>query len=166
MFNADRQLKFPFTGPVTEDVGWPWKAFAASILAFFPMLWFGIRFSRFKLTGRLFFMALIQLACGLIVWSATLPFNFYLGPFDWAMLILLFPAQIAILGILLINGFEFTEVLWRRSWVRYAGMALGILLLGIALFLAWLLGTASGLRFALARAQGFTANALTVAHGW
>ena len=60
MFNADRQLKFPFTGPVTEDVGWPWKAFAASLLAFFPMLWFGIRFGRFKLMGRLFFMALIS----------------------------------------------------------------------------------------------------------
>jgi cellulose synthase/poly-beta-1,6-N-acetylglucosamine synthase-like glycosyltransferase len=38
------------------------------------------------------------------------------------MLVLLFPAQIAILAILLINGFEFTEVLWRRSWVRHAGM--------------------------------------------
>jgi len=122
MFNADRQLKFPFTGPVTEDVSWPWKALAASLLAFAPMVWFGSRFRRFKLTGRLFFMGLVQLACGLIVWSATLPFNFYLSPFDWAMLILLFPAQVAILGILLINGFEFTEVLWRRSWIRHAGM--------------------------------------------
>jgi exo-beta-1,3-glucanase (GH17 family)/glycosyltransferase involved in cell wall biosynthesis len=122
MFNADRQLKFPFTGPVTEDVKWPWKALAASAIAFIPMLWFGIAFRRFKLAGLLFMMALIQLACGLIVWSATLPFNFYLGPFDWAMLILLFPAQVAILGILLINGFEFTEVLWRRKWIRHAGM--------------------------------------------
>jgi len=122
MFNADRQLKFPFKGPVTEDTSWPWKAFAASLLAFFPMVWFGSRFRRFKLMGRLFFMALLQLACGLIVWSATLPFNFYLSPFDWAMLILLFPAQIAILAILLINGFEFTEVLWRRDWIRHAGM--------------------------------------------
>ena len=122
MFNADRQLKFPFKGPVTEDTSWPWKAFAASVLAFFPMVWFGSRFRRFKLMGRLFFMALLQLACGLIVWSATLPFNFYLSPFDWAMLILLFPAQIAILAILLINGFEFTEVLWRREWIRHAGM--------------------------------------------
>jgi exo-beta-1,3-glucanase (GH17 family) len=24
MFNADRQMKFPLTGPVTEDPGWPW----------------------------------------------------------------------------------------------------------------------------------------------
>ncbi len=122
VFNADRQLKFPFTGPVTEDVAWPWKALAASLLALVPMIWFARRYSRFKLTGRFFFCALIQLACGLIVWSATLPFNFYLSWIDWTMLVLLFPAQIAILGILLINGFEFTEVLWSRGWVRHAGM--------------------------------------------
>jgi cellulose synthase/poly-beta-1,6-N-acetylglucosamine synthase-like glycosyltransferase/exo-beta-1,3-glucanase (GH17 family) len=120
VFNADRQLKFPFTGPVTEDTGWPWKALAASLLALLPMIWFGVRFSRFKLIGRLFFDVLIQLACGLIVWSVTLPFNFYLSWVDWSMLVLLFPAQVAILAILLINGFEFTEVLWRRRWVRHA----------------------------------------------
>ena len=122
LFNADRQQKFPFTGPVTEDTAWPWKALAASLLALWPMVWFARRYARFKLTGRLFFCLLIQLACGLIVWSATLPFNFYLSWVDWTMLVLLFPAQIAILAILLINGFEFTEVLWRRGWVRHAGM--------------------------------------------
>jgi exo-beta-1,3-glucanase (GH17 family)/glycosyltransferase involved in cell wall biosynthesis len=122
MFNADRQLKFPFTGPVTEDTGWPWKALAASLLALLPMIWFARHYSRFKLMGRFFFCALIQLACGLITWSATLPFNFYLSWIDWTMLVLLFPAQIAILAILLINGFEFTEVLWRRGWVRHAGL--------------------------------------------
>lgn len=122
MFNADRQPKFPFTGPVTEDTAWPWKALGASLLALIPMIWFARRYSRFKLTGRLFFCALIQLACGLVTWSATLPFNFYLSWIDWTMLVLLFPAQIAILAILLINGFEFTEVLWRRGWVRHAGL--------------------------------------------
>ncbi|MDE2156259.1 MAG: glycosyltransferase [Xanthomonadaceae bacterium] len=122
MFNADRQLKFPFTGPVTEDTGWPWKALAASLLALLPMIFFARRFSRFRLVGRLFFCMLIQLACGLIVWAATLPFNFYLSWIDWTMLTLLFPAQIAILAILLINGFEFTEVLWRPAWLRHAGM--------------------------------------------
>ncbi len=122
MFNADRQMKFPFTGPVVEDTSWPAKALAASLLALIPMVWFGRHFSRFKLMGRFFYAALIQLACGLIVWSATLPFNFYLSWVDWTMLTLLFPAQIAILAILLINGFEFTEVLWQRDWIRHAGM--------------------------------------------
>jgi len=92
------------------------------LLALIPMVWFARRYSRFKLMGRFFFCALIQLACGLITWSATLPFNFYLSWIDWTMLVLLFPAQIAILAILLINGFEFTEVLWRRSWVREGGL--------------------------------------------
>jgi cellulose synthase/poly-beta-1,6-N-acetylglucosamine synthase-like glycosyltransferase len=34
------------------------------------------------------------------------------------MLVLLFPAQLAIILILLINGFEFTEVIWRPRWLR------------------------------------------------
>ncbi|HET8764518.1 MAG TPA: glycosyltransferase family 2 protein [Rhodanobacter sp.] len=122
MFNADRQLKFPLTGPVTEDTSWPWKALAASLLALLPMIWFALRFERFKLTGRLFFCALIQFSAAILVWSATLPFQFYLSWVDWTMLLLLFPAQIAIIAILLINGFEFTEVLWRRKWMREAGM--------------------------------------------
>jgi translocation and assembly module TamB len=42
------------------------------------------------------------------------------------------------------------------------GIALGVVLLVVALGTWWLVGTASGLRFALARAEGFTDNALTV----
>jgi cellulose synthase/poly-beta-1,6-N-acetylglucosamine synthase-like glycosyltransferase len=50
------------------------------------------------------------------------PFQFYLDVVDWGMLIVLFPAQLAILAILLINGFEFVEVLWRRKWLRHFGL--------------------------------------------
>jgi exo-beta-1,3-glucanase (GH17 family)/cellulose synthase/poly-beta-1,6-N-acetylglucosamine synthase-like glycosyltransferase len=122
VFNADRQLKFPMTGPVLEDPTWPWKALASGLLALLPMIWFAWRFARFKLTGRFVYLALIQLAAGLIVWSVTVPFQFYLDVVDWSMLIVLFPAQLAILAILLINGFEFVEVLWRRKWVRQFGL--------------------------------------------
>ncbi len=122
VFGSDRRLKFPFEGPVLEDVNWPWKATAAAALAFLPMLWFAFAFARYKLIGRFVFLALIQLAAALIVWSATVPFFFYLDVVDWAMLILLFPAQLAILAVLLINGFEFTEVLWRGKWLRHFGL--------------------------------------------
>ncbi|HET9836019.1 MAG TPA: glycosyltransferase family 2 protein [Rhodanobacteraceae bacterium] len=122
MFGADRKLKFPLTGPVLEDVNWPWKATASAALAFLPMLWFAFVFTRFRLTGRFVFLALIQLAAALVVWSATVPFFFYLDVVDWGMLVLLFPAQLAILAILLINGFEFTEVLWRKRWLRHFGL--------------------------------------------
>ncbi|URL57574.1 translocation/assembly module TamB domain-containing protein [Luteibacter flocculans] len=53
------------------------------------------------------------------------------------------------------------------KWLIRVGMGLGVLLVVVALGVWWLVGTASGLRFALARAQAFTNGALTVqeAHG-
>ncbi|HEX5354185.1 MAG TPA: glycosyltransferase [Rhodanobacteraceae bacterium] len=122
VFNADRKLKFAAAAPVLEDPTWPWKALASGLLALLPMLWFAWRFARFKLAGRFVFLALIQLAAGLIVWSVTVPFQFYLSVVDWGMLIVLFPAQLAILAILLINGFEFVEVLWHKKWLRHFGL--------------------------------------------
>ena len=118
IFGADRNPKFSTVGPVIEDPAWAKKALAASLVAFLPMCWFAWQFTRFKLAGRLFFLGLLQLSAGLLVWSSTVPYAFYLDPVDWAMLIVLMPAQLAIIGILLINGFEFTEVLWRRYWLR------------------------------------------------
>jgi exo-beta-1,3-glucanase (GH17 family)/glycosyltransferase involved in cell wall biosynthesis len=118
MFNANRELKFSFTGTVIEDPIWPWKAGIASALALIPMFWFARYFIRFRAMGIAFFLTLIQLSASILVWMATLPYDFYLDPFDWAMLVLLFPAQLAIILILLINGFEFTEVLWHPKWLR------------------------------------------------
>ena len=118
MFGADREAKFSLTGTVIEDPSWPWKAAVACLLALLPMFWFARHFIRFKWPGLLFFCALIQLSMSLLVWSATLPYAFYLDAFDWIMLTILAPAQAAIVLILLINGFEFTEVLWRKRWMR------------------------------------------------
>jgi len=50
----------------------------------------------------------------------------------------------------------------RRHWLRWALLSLLGLLLLVLFFIGWLLGTASGLRFALARAEAFTHGALTV----
>lgn len=122
IFGADRLPKFKMIGPVIEDSNWPWKAFAASALAFLPMLWFAWQFARFRTAGKLFMLALIQLSAGVLVWSITVPYTFYLDPVDWAMLIVLLPAQLAIIGILLINAFEFTEVIWLRTWLRKFGL--------------------------------------------
>ena len=119
MFGADRAPKFSLTGPVVEDPTWPWKAGLACLLALLPMFWFARHFMRFKAAGLMFYCVLIQLSVSLLVWSATLPYAFYLDPFDWTMLTILAPAQVAIIAILLINGFEFTEVLWRGKWLRH-----------------------------------------------
>ena len=122
MFGAHRQHEFALAGRLVGDPRWPWKAAVACLLALLPMFWFARHFIRFKTVGLLFFCTLIQLSASLLVWSATLPYAFYLDPFDWAMLLVLAPAQIAIIMILLINAFEFTEVLWRRRWLREFGL--------------------------------------------
>jgi exo-beta-1,3-glucanase (GH17 family) len=119
MFNAAREPKFALTGKVVEDPSWPIKAIAACLLAFLPMFWFARHFMRFYVTGILFFLGLIQLSASVVVWSVSVPLAFYLSPLDWIMFLLLVPAQIAIILILLINGFEFTEVLWRPRWLRH-----------------------------------------------
>lgn len=118
MFDAAREIKFPLAGPVEEDPSWEAKAIAATLLAFVPMLWFAFRFRRYELWGRMFFAGLIQAGLALLVWSFTLPMEFYLEPFDWAMLLLLVPAQVAILAIVWIHGFEFVDALAQRSWRR------------------------------------------------
>ena len=48
------------------------------------------------------------------------------------------------------------------KWLIRIGAALAVLLVAVMLGVWWLVGSASGLRFALARAQAFTDNALTV----
>lgn len=48
------------------------------------------------------------------------------------------------------------------KWLIRIGAALAVLLVVVMLGVWWLVGSASGLRFALARAQAFTDNALTV----
>ena len=119
IFNADRQPKFTFDGPLVPDPGWPRKATVASLLALLPIIAFGIAFARFRLAGRLFFGVVIQAAVTLVVWIVTLPFEFYLNTLDWSMLVLLLPALAAMVMILLANAFEFTEVVWQRRWQRH-----------------------------------------------
>lgn len=118
MFDAERQPKFPLIGPVEEDPAWMTKALVSSALALLPLIFVMWRFSRLRLWGRLFFAALVQAGIAVTVWSFTLPFEFYLDPIDWTMLVVLVPAQFAIVGILLINGFEFVEALAQRDWRR------------------------------------------------
>jgi glycosyltransferase involved in cell wall biosynthesis len=118
LFNADRTEKFPLAGPVVADKIWPGKALAASLLAAPLIFLFALYFRRFRFSGKLFYGALIQASTTLVVWLIGLPFEFYLDTLDWSMFVLLMPALLAMIAVLLANAFEFTEVMWRRHWLR------------------------------------------------
>lgn len=118
VFDAYREEKYPLQGSVEGDPLWREKAIGASLLALLPMIWFATAFRRFRFAGKVFFCGLIQAAVTLAVWLIGVPFQFYLSPVDWAMLGLLIPALIGMMLILLTNGFEFTEAIWARKWLR------------------------------------------------
>lgn len=118
MFDAYREMKYPLDGPIVADTHWKNKALLASALALLPMLAFAGAFRRLRLSGRIFFCALIQVCLTLFVWLAALPFEFYLKPVDWLMYALLMPALLFMMATLLVGGFELVEVLWARNWLR------------------------------------------------
>lgn len=121
-FDAYRKQKFALTGAMREDDDWLPKALITVAISLLPMLWFAHHFAHFRLFGRCVFLGLIQLSASLLVWLLSVPFNYYLGPVDWLMQALIVPAELAILSILLISGFEFVEVMWRRRWRREFGL--------------------------------------------
>jgi exo-beta-1,3-glucanase (GH17 family)/cellulose synthase/poly-beta-1,6-N-acetylglucosamine synthase-like glycosyltransferase len=118
VFHADRTQKFPLAGPVDADPQWRTKAVASALLAAPFILWFAWAFRRLRITGLIAFGALVQASVAALVWLATIPLEFYLGPLDWAAYAVLLPGAVAMLAVLLANGFEFVEVLWHRRWRR------------------------------------------------
>jgi cellulose synthase/poly-beta-1,6-N-acetylglucosamine synthase-like glycosyltransferase len=116
--HADRTPKFALEGPVEPDARWRDKALASSLIAAPLMLWFALAFRRLRATGRIVYCVLIQGAVAALVWLATIPLEFYLRPADWAGVAIMVPAAAAMLAVLLANGFEFVEVLWRHAWRR------------------------------------------------
>lgn len=118
VWNAEREPKFPMEGAVVEDASWDRQALIAALVALLPMLLFAWRFNDLHLKGKLFFATLIQVSASLLVWTIFIPTHLYLTNTGLVMLGILLPAQLGLLMVALINGFEFTEVLWKRDWKR------------------------------------------------
>jgi exo-beta-1,3-glucanase (GH17 family)/cellulose synthase/poly-beta-1,6-N-acetylglucosamine synthase-like glycosyltransferase len=118
LYTVDRQQKYPMTGEIIDDPNWLPKALAASLLVLGPMLWFAGRRQDVRVGGRLFFATLLQLAGAVLVWCALLPVAEALSGASllvWAMLL---PAQLMLVAVVLINGFEMAEMLWQSRMHR------------------------------------------------
>lgn len=119
LFDVERNPKFAMQGPVVENPLWSWEAGLAALLALAPIALFLLNWQNLRLRGQLFFAALLQAVMSILAWNLFLPATVDLTPiatFVWGLLL---PAQIALLLVLLINGLEFSEMLWTRQWRRY-----------------------------------------------
>lgn len=119
IYNVDRQEKFPMVGEITEVKVWQIQAVIATMLGVLPIILFLAYWRHIRMRGLLFFAVLLQVTASLLTWMVFLPWITdltYASQLTWAVLL---PAQIALLVVVLINGFELTEMLWTKQWRRY-----------------------------------------------
>jgi exo-beta-1,3-glucanase (GH17 family)/cellulose synthase/poly-beta-1,6-N-acetylglucosamine synthase-like glycosyltransferase len=110
--------KFPMSGMLVERHNWQTAFGIATLLALWPMLWFLRRHNNLKLGGQLFYAGLIQAVTSVLVWAvlAALIENIITTTsLAWVVLIL---AQLVLLAVLLVDGYELTEVVWSNQWRR------------------------------------------------
>ncbi len=118
LFDMHRQPKFPMHGAVSEYRDWPAACAVASLLAFPFILWFVHRRRNLRPIGLLFYAALVQAVASVVVWTAFELLHRPMLPsigIAWSILI---GAQIVLVLAILIDGFEFSEVLWTGKWRR------------------------------------------------
>ncbi|MGH6952585.1 MAG: glycosyltransferase, partial [Alphaproteobacteria bacterium] len=118
LFDADRRPKFPMSGPVIGVASWPLLATVSTALAILPALWLLGRMSTMRFAGQLFYAAQIQASASAVVWAGHLGLARYFTPstiVSWLVLCLAFGLVIV---VLLTEGFELVEALWRSQWRR------------------------------------------------
>jgi cellulose synthase/poly-beta-1,6-N-acetylglucosamine synthase-like glycosyltransferase/exo-beta-1,3-glucanase (GH17 family) len=118
VWDADRNPKFSMVEPVEEMKHWPIQAIAATILALAPVLWFLYNWNHLHTRGKIFFAALVQGAASLIIWTMSVPMIRDFAPSAELMYSVLLPAQVILLVVVLIAGYELTELTWARQLRR------------------------------------------------
>jgi len=117
IWTVERSLKIPLTGVILEDTLWPVQ-WGVSMLALLPMLFFLYKRRTQPFSGRLFFSLLLQTVTSSLVWIAFTPITIEFLPAETAAWAMLLPMQIGLLAVVLINGFEMSEMLWPEGLRR------------------------------------------------
>lgn len=120
LWDANRKQKFPMSGTVFESSHWFWWFFASTFLAFWPVLFFLRRWREIKLVGLIFYSVLIQAVSSLIVWAIMSAIAEKIIASNTVAWVVLIGFQLVLLALLLVDGFELTEVIWanrRREFV-------------------------------------------------
>jgi cellulose synthase/poly-beta-1,6-N-acetylglucosamine synthase-like glycosyltransferase/exo-beta-1,3-glucanase (GH17 family) len=118
LWDINKNPKFPMSGTVAESTRWLQGYLIASLLALGPIQWFVRRKRNLKFAGQAFYAGLIQAVMSVLVWAvmAAMAEKIINGnTIAWAVLI---GAQIILLMLLLVDGFELTEVLWTNQRAR------------------------------------------------
>jgi exo-beta-1,3-glucanase (GH17 family)/cellulose synthase/poly-beta-1,6-N-acetylglucosamine synthase-like glycosyltransferase len=118
LFDSARHAKFPLAGPLERHPLWRAELATGTLLALAPMALFLLFWSGLRRRGRLFYAILLQVTVSALVWSFFAPFSASMPVTNRIVWGLLLPAQLGLLLTVLVNGLEFTELLWKKRWQR------------------------------------------------
>lgn len=118
IWDADRNPKFSWTKPVIEVRQWPMQATAATLLALGPLLWLVFTWRHLQTRGKMFFALLLQFVASLAIWTLSTPVLRDFAPSAQLLYTVLAPALLILLAVVLISGYELTELTWTRQLRR------------------------------------------------
>jgi exo-beta-1,3-glucanase (GH17 family)/cellulose synthase/poly-beta-1,6-N-acetylglucosamine synthase-like glycosyltransferase len=118
LWNADRQPKFPMSGAVSESTRWIWGCLIASLLALYPIQKFVRNRQDLRFGGQLFYAGLMQAVASVLVWALMAAVAEKIINGNTIAWIALVGAEVLLLALLLVDGFELTEVIWANERKR------------------------------------------------
>jgi exo-beta-1,3-glucanase (GH17 family)/cellulose synthase/poly-beta-1,6-N-acetylglucosamine synthase-like glycosyltransferase len=118
LWDVDRSLKFSMSTSIQEVKNWPLQAFAATCLAGIPIFWFLMNWNHLKTRGKIFFGILVQASASLVIWAMSEPVIRDFAPSAEIMYTVMIPALTVLLVIVLIGGYELTQLTWSREMLR------------------------------------------------
>jgi cellulose synthase/poly-beta-1,6-N-acetylglucosamine synthase-like glycosyltransferase/exo-beta-1,3-glucanase (GH17 family) len=119
LFDAQRNPKFAMTGSLIEIRNWKSLCLYATLLALPIMLWFLARRRDINAAGLIFFPLLIQAVASLLVWTwIQVSLGASYDPTLRIVWYVMISMQVVLFGVILSDGLEITELLFRDQWRR------------------------------------------------
>ncbi len=112
LWDTQYNPKFSMSGAVFESTSWIWGCALASFLAFFPIIWFVRRRPDLRPGGQFFYATLIQIVTSMLVWATMAAMAERIITANTMAWVALIAAQIVLLALFLVDGYELTEVIW------------------------------------------------------
>ena len=115
VYNAERQPKFPFAGPVVEIPQWRLLATASGVLALLALALLLIDGSSLRQRGRTFLTIVAFLAATMLVWIGYDYSQQYSNWFSLTVGVLLALGALGVIIVLLTEAHELAEAVWLQK---------------------------------------------------
>jgi len=113
IFDVDRKPKYILEKPFKASTAWIWMCLA-SLFGLPPAIVYLRIYRHHTDSARLLFTVIIQCSASVFVWLVGLPFHNDFLASEWLVWALMLPLQSGLLAVVLIYGFEMTEMLWSQ----------------------------------------------------